>query len=168
MIARLMLTVFGLGLSPKGPGTVGSLPPVVIALGMVALAAPLWAVDAMLIVLAVVFGWACARYGTQAEQSHGEQDPQFIVADEVAGQVLPLLFLPWAVGGEANAAVWNVALALTAFISFRAFDILKPPPVRNAERIGGGAGILADDLIAGAYAAIATQLIAHFVLPALL
>jgi phosphatidylglycerophosphatase A len=163
---RMTLTVFGLGHLPVAPGTMGSLPPVVLAIVLAMSGASVWAINLCLIVLAVVFASACARFGTEAEQASGEKDPQEIVADEVAGQAIPLLFLPWAVAGEANALMWNLALALTAFITFRAFDIAKPPPVRNVERIGGGPGILLDDVVAGVYALIATQAIVHLILPA--
>lgn len=165
---RMLLTVFGLGLSPKAPGTIGSLPPVAIALALVWLAAPLWMVNITLLLIGIIFGWACVRFGTLAERSLGEKDPQEIVADEVAGQVLPLLFLPWMVGGQDDAMVWNIALAATAFITFRLFDITKPPPVRATERLGGGTGILVDDIVAGVYALIVTQLVALLVLPMVL
>lgn len=164
----MMLTAFGLGLAPKAPGTIGSLPPVMLALILVWLAAPLWVVNIALLALGILFGWACVRFGAFAERSLGEKDPSEIVADEVAGQVLPLLFLPWMVGGEERAMIWNVALAATAFITFRLFDITKPPPVRRTERLGGGTGILVDDIVAGVYALIATQLAALLLLPMIL
>lgn len=162
----MMLTVFGLGLSPVAPGTVGSLLPAVLAFVLVALGSPMWAINVALIVLCAIFAWACVQFGTEAEHSLGRKDPSEIVADEVAGQALPLLLLPWAVAGEPNAMARNLALVLTAFVTFRFFDIIKPPPVGNMERLGGGTGILLDDVVAGIYALIATQAVARFVLPA--
>jgi phosphatidylglycerophosphatase A len=56
-------------------------------------------------------------------------------------------------------------LAITAFVMFRAFDIAKPPPARGWQRMTGGWGILIDDVIAGVYALIATQVVARIALP---
>ncbi len=100
----------------------------------------------MLILAAVVvaaFGvWASDRV---AKYSH-RKDPQFIVIDEVSGQQLTYL-LGFAVGG-------NWKYLLLGFILFRVFDIWKPFPARQAESLPGGWGIMADDWIAGIYAAI--------------
>ena len=57
---------------------------------------------------------------------------------------------------------------IDAHFEFRVFDVLKPPPINAIQRIGGGWGILVDDLLAGVYAAVATQLVARLALPALL
>ena len=80
----------------------------------------------------------------------GVEDPSCVVIDEVAGQLLAL------VGASLH---WNSLLA--AFILFRAFDILKPPPVRQLERIPEGAGIMLDDVGAGLYALAVMQLLRH-------
>jgi len=88
---------------------------------------------------------------TQVARSTGVKDPQFVVIDEVAGQLMALIAVPLA---------WKSFLA--AFIFFRAFDIIKPPPVRQLEAIPEGAGIVLDDLAAGLYALGATQLLLHF------
>ena len=68
-------------------------------------------------------------------------DPSKVVIDEVAGMAVTLLFLP-----VTGMIVW------AGFFLFRFFDILKPPPVRQAERLPGGWGIMTDDLLAGVYA----------------
>ena len=86
-------------------------------------------------------------------------------ADEVAGQAITLLFLPWRAPGEPGALAFNLTLAALAFLAFRAFDITKPPPARSLERLPGGWGILVDDLIAGAMALVVVQLIARLALP---
>jgi phosphatidylglycerophosphatase A len=79
------------------------------------------------------------------------KDPQFVVIDEVAGQWITLLFAPVA---------WKTMLA--GFILFRGFDIVKPPPVRQLERLPEGTGIVVDDVAAGVYALAVLQLLIHF------
>lgn len=102
------------------------------------------------------FSIACMRQGSAAEAKFGRKDPANVVADEVAGQCIPLMFLPsWALSTPDNALM---TLAL-AFFAFRAMDIIKPWPAYRLQRIPGGLGILIDDLIAGVYAAIIVQLV---------
>ena len=81
----------------------------------------------------------------------GNDDPSCVVIDEVAGQMLAFTAVP---------LHWKSLLA--AFILFRAFDIVKPPPVRQLEHIPGGAGIVLDDIGAGLYALMVVQLLLHF------
>jgi phosphatidylglycerophosphatase A len=90
--------------------------------------------------------WAATR----AEKLLGKKDPGAVVVDEVAGQLVTFLFVPWLAGG------WTV---FAGFIAFRVFDIWKPYPVRRLEGLGGGLGIMADDLLAGFYAAAAMSLL---------
>ncbi len=101
------------------------------------------------------FGLACLRQGAAAEAVFGRKDPSNAVADEVAGQCIPLMFLPsWSLSTPDHAAVTLVI----AFLAFRAMDILKPWPAYRLQKIPGGLGILIDDLVAGVYAAIFVQL----------
>jgi phosphatidylglycerophosphatase A len=88
---------------------------------------------------------------TQVARGAGAKDPQFVVIDEVAGQLVALIAVPLA---------WRSFLA--AFILFRVFDIVKPPPVRQLEAIPEGAGIVLDDVAAGLYALAAVHLLLHF------
>jgi len=74
-----------------------------------------------------------------------------VVIDEVAGQLIALIAVPLA---------WKTFLA--GFILFRAFDIVKPPPVRQLEKLPEGAGIVLDDVAAGIYALLIMQLLLHF------
>jgi phosphatidylglycerophosphatase A len=131
--ARLVASGGGTGLAPKAPGTVGSLAAVIIGAGLmqVPFALPI-------AVLLAVFGglWAVRRVG-------GDDDPGWIVVDEFAGQWITLLGL---------ARVSPLGL-LAAFALFRLLDIAKPGPVGWADRQGGPAGVMADDIIAGAIAA---------------
>jgi phosphatidylglycerophosphatase A len=79
------------------------------------------------------------------------KDPQVVVIDEVAGQLVALIAVPLA---------WKSFLA--GFILFRVFDIVKPPPVRQLEALPEGAGIVLDDIAAGLYALGAMHLLLHF------
>jgi phosphatidylglycerophosphatase A len=81
---------------------------------------------------------------TQTERIVQKQDPGIVVVDEVLGQWVAL----------AGATVWNWKTYLAAFVLFRLFDIWKPQPVRAAEALPRGTGIVTDDLIAGLYAAL--------------
>jgi phosphatidylglycerophosphatase A len=88
--------------------------------------------------------WAATR----AERIFQRKDPGQVVIDEVAGQLIALLPVPLMAG---NRWPWLTALA---FVLFRVFDIIKPYPARRFEDLESGLGIVADDLVAGAYAAV--------------
>jgi phosphatidylglycerophosphatase A len=109
--------------------------------------APAWFVVAAVIVSAVGIPTA-----TAVARSIGEKDPGIVVVDEVAGQWLTL----------AAAPVMNWQSCLAAFVLFRLFDIWKPPPVRQLERLPEGTGIVADDLMAGVYGALVLLLARWF------
>ena len=165
MTRRALLTVFGLGRLTPAPGSWGSLVAPVLALALLAGAARPWLVNVVLAAMAVIFAAVCVLYGEWAERDFGKRDPRQIVADEVAGQSLALLFLPWRQATDEAAWPWNIALAATAFVAFRFFDILKPPPVGSVQRIPGGWGILLDDVLAGLLALVVGHLLAWFVWP---
>src|SRR6266545_92231 len=130
--ARVLATWFGCGLSPKAPGTVGSAAAIAMAVALEA-----WAGFAPWQFLAVAAAgcapavWAAGRTARDLKLA----DPQIVVVDEVIGQ--------WIALGGARALSWKSYLA--AFALFRLFDIWKPAPVRQLERLHGGAGIVADD-----------------------
>jgi phosphatidylglycerophosphatase A len=88
---------------------------------------------------------------TRVAREAADVDPSFVVIDEVSGQMLAFMAVPLR---------WKSLLA--AFILFRVFDIVKPPPLRRLESIPGGAGIMLDDIGAGVYALAAMQLLLHF------
>lgn len=155
--AILLLTSFGLGRAPLAPGTVGSLAPPVVALLLLWLGMPALGVDVGMVLLLILGSAVCLRFGGVAERAFGRKDPSQVVADEVAGQAIPLLLLPWASAGHSDALRWNVALAAAAFLLFRLFDVAKPPPIRGVQRVEGGLGILIDDVIAGFCAAVVLQ-----------
>lgn len=140
--ALALASAFGLGYLPKAPGTWGSLAGAALALLITRL--PLVSPDARWTVVVLVGALGVLVAGRAARHA-GRKDPQFVVIDEVSGQLLvyfsPLTVLNW--------QSW-----LLGFILFRVFDIWKPFPARQAESLPGGWGIMADDWIAGIYAAI--------------
>lgn len=144
-MSRLLATWFGCGLAPWAPGTVASAAALAIAY-LLHRTLGLEGVDFLWLALAFVAPavWSASR----VEASSGRRDPSIVVIDEVVGQWLALA----GVAGQ-NWPGW-----LGAFVLFRLLDIWKAPPARRMERLRGGWGIVADDLIAGAYAAVALHL----------
>ena len=136
---------FGAGLSPLAPGTVGSLA-ALAAYYLLALPLPDgWAATALLAGL-IIGGFPLGVWATGLLTTAQEPDPGRAVWDEFVGLWLTCLFLP--VAGWAGAG-WLAA----AFLCFRLFDIVKPWPANRLERLPGGWGIMADDIIAGLYGA---------------
>jgi len=137
-LALAIATWFGCGYWPWGPGTVGSAGGVLVAWVLVRYAGwPTWMLLALAAVCTPVGIWAAGR----AADLSGKEDPGLVVVDEVLGQ--------WIVLAAMREWTWQWALA--AFLLFRAFDIVKPWPVRKLERLPGGMGIVLDDLGAGVY-----------------
>jgi phosphatidylglycerophosphatase A len=148
--ATLVATFLGAGRLRPGPGTWGSAAAALIWFGLARWIPAVWqpGLLAGLAAIAIAFGIPAA---TQVARASGVKDPQFVVIDEVAGQWITLLFAPVA---------WKTVVA--GFILFRGFDILKPPPVRQLERLPEGTGIVVDDVAAGIYALAVLQLLIHF------
>jgi phosphatidylglycerophosphatase A len=145
-------TVFGIGLLKPGPGTWGSLAATTIwyfALRAAHLNGWIASTVTLLGVLAVAAIGIPA--GTIVERECGNEDPGFVVIDEVAGQWIVLAVTP---------LEWRHALL--AFGLFRLFDIVKPWPARQLERLHGGAGIMFDDLAAGFWGLLVMLLIRHW------
>jgi phosphatidylglycerophosphatase A len=137
----VLATWFGCGYFPWGPGTAGSIAAVAIAAALHAYADMGRMRLAVLILLLLTPAvWA----STEAARSLKEDDPGQVVVDEVLGQWLTLL----------GAGVFNWKSLLLGFVLFRVFDIWKPWPVRNFEKLPEGTGIVADDLAAGVYGAL--------------
>jgi len=142
-LERAVATFLGLGFFPIAPGTLTSLA-VVLAykLSGPAEIPPLWFVAG---VVALFFLGSAAS--TAYSGDLGQRDPGRIVIDEACGQLIALFQVP---GGWAPLAV--------SFFLFRAFDIIKPFPIRRLERLPGGWGIMADDVAAGIVAGLGTHL----------
>ena len=139
VIARLVATSGGLGYAPVAPGTVGSLAGVAL-FWVVGRSASIGLITALILIVAGV--WAATRMGQLAH----EHDPQFVVIDEVAGQFVTL-WLAWSL--QPASALWT--FVGIGFVLFRFFDIVKPAPVRQLERLKEGFGVMADDIMAGVY-----------------
>lgn len=163
----LAIATCGVGYLPLAPGTWGSL----VGIGLYVLIrgsfmALLWslalrnrlnllhiAYALVALELLVIFGitlagtWASSR----VERLDGKKDPQKVVIDEVAGQLIALVAMPMDVD-----TWWTI---IVAFVLFRFFDIVKPFPARKLESLEGGLGVMGDDLIAGVYAAMGVMLV---------
>ncbi len=145
---RLLASCFGLGWLPAAPGTWGSLPPTIIFVLMSHLGTSALLISIVMASLALAGSVVCVKFAPAIIAATGKTDPREIVADEFAGQALTFLFV-------AVAPISNIWLTgLLGFLLFRFFDILKPWPIRKFEKLPKGWGILADDLLAGVYAAI--------------
>jgi phosphatidylglycerophosphatase A len=145
-LATAVATWFGCGYAPLAPGTVGSLAAIALAVAahLVLAAGSMHFLGAAVILFPPAV-WAAGRFA----QSIGKKDPGLVVVDEVVGQWITL-----AGATQLNWKSWTLA-----FLLFRALDIAKPPPVRQLERLSGGAGIVADDAMAGVYGALVLYLV---------
>jgi len=133
-VAVAIATVGGAGYFPIAPGTVGSAAGVVLYL-LTRHLDPSVQVG-LFVVVCVVGTWA----STVAAQHFGREDPGYVVVDEVAGQLATLMLLDVGLLG-----------ASIGFLIFRVMDIIKPWPANRLEALHGGLGIMADDIMAGAY-----------------
>ena len=115
----------------------------------------------VMLALLVLASVGCIAMGKFAEQAFGRKDPQQVNLDEVAGQSLALLLMPVSIAAPTG-RLWVVVL--TAFVAFRFFDILKPPPIRRLEKLPHGWGVLMDDLLAGAFANVVAQVLLRVVI----
>ena len=136
----LAIATCGVGYLPLAPGTFGSLVGVAIFLALSRV--PSGFLVLAILVVTFVGIWA----GTRTEELAGRKDPGKIVVDEVAGQLIALFPLVF--------AAWSIKLVMLSFILFRFFDIVKPYPANRLQDLKGGLGVMCDDLVAGAYAAI--------------
>jgi phosphatidylglycerophosphatase A len=139
-IALAVATFFGVGYAPVAPGTFGS------AAGLLVW----WILPAsptiQLIAIIAIFA-AGSWGGSIAEQHFGRTDPGQVVIDEVMGMLITLFMNPVGWVG-----------ALVAFFLFRLFDVIKPYPSNNLERLPGGVGVMADDGMAAIYANLALRI----------
>ena len=147
--ATLVATFFGAGRLKPGPGTWGSLATMLAWAAVSRFLPAAWVVptNIALALLAIAIGIPAA---TRVARASGLKDPQFVVIDETAGQLITLIAAP---------LTWKSFL--TGFILFRAFDIVKPPPVRQLERLPEGTGIVVDDVAAGLYGMFVMHILLH-------
>lgn len=148
--ATLTATFFGIGHLHPGPGTWGSAATVLVWAAL-AYGLPIWARTPVACALAAAITLIGIPAATRVARASASKDPQFVVIDEVAGQLISLIAVPLA---------WKTFL--TGFILFRGFDIIKPPPVRQLEKFPEGTGIVLDDVGAGILAFVVIHLLLHF------
>lgn len=145
-LTHMLAFGMGAGCSPKAPGTMGTLLAVGIYLPLSRLSLPAYA--AVLLVVILVGIWLCDK----TARDLGVHDHPGIVWDEIAGYLLTMLAAP---------AGWY--WLIIGFVLFRLFDIWKPWPIGWLDRrVGGGFGIMLDDLVAGLFAALCLQGLAHW------
>jgi phosphatidylglycerophosphatase A len=131
------------GYFPIAPGTAGSLVGLVLFVALRAAGGPV--VEATgLGILCVAGVWA----STAAERHFGREDPGPVVIDEIVGMLVTLVFVPVSIVG-----------ALAGFVAFRILDVVKPWPANRLEHLGGGLGIVADDVMAGVYAHVVVRVL---------
>jgi phosphatidylglycerophosphatase A len=153
---RIILSCFGLGRLPIAPGTWGSLPPTFIFGLMCYFGAPAVWVLIVMAVLALAGSAVCVIFSPDVIKATGKSDPREVVADELAGQAVTFLVAAFFVDTFTN---WQlVVTVILGFLLFRLFDILKPFPIYRIQKLPEGWGILADDLLAGVYAAVVLQI----------
>src|SRR6266704_1317275 len=141
-LAWLIATFFGVGFLPPGPGTWASAVTVALWWAASHLLQPGWLVPAAVLVSLAITIIGIPPSTVVARES-GRKDPGFVVIDEVAGQMIALIGVPFS---------WKYLLA--SFILFRSFDILKPFPLRRLEKLQEGTVIMMDDVGAGLYAMV--------------
>ncbi|HEX7485166.1 MAG TPA: phosphatidylglycerophosphatase A, partial [Vicinamibacterales bacterium] len=139
----ILLATFGyVGHFPIAPGTAGSAAALLLYAALRLVGSPVVVDVAVILVLFAAGCWA----GTVAEAHYGRTDPGYVVLDEVIGTLLTLLFVP---------VTW--VGVIVGFLLFRGFDIVKPFPARQCERLHGGLGIMSDDAVAGVYGNLALR-----------
>jgi len=150
MWATVIATFWGIGRLHPGPGSWASAATVVLWAAISHLTPPPLRTP-LAIAIALLVTLIGVPAATRVAGASAIKDPQFVVIDEVAGQLIALIAVPLA---------WKTLLA--GFILFRAVDIIKPPPVQQLEKLPEGTGIVLDDVAAGIFALVAMHLLLHF------
>lgn len=151
LLPRLIATSLGVGYLPLAPGTWGAIVGVILWLPLYLWTSP--AVTLAVTAAAVVVLTVAGTWASNISERYWGKDPVIACVDETVGQwvsMLPLSALcPW----------WEILLSL---VLFRFFDIVKPLGIRSAERLPGGYGMMADDILAGVYSAVILLIVNHF------
>lgn len=140
----MIASVFYIGYLPVAPGTLGSL----AALALYYFICNNTIIMSAVILIVITLGFMTAG---KVEKLFGEKDPGEIIIDEFGGMLISLYRIPPTMG-----------YVVTGFLLFRFFDIVKPRPIKNLEKLKGSFGIMSDDLIAGVYANMALQAVYVF------
>lgn len=141
LLPKLLATSFGAGYLPKAPGTWGAIVAIILWLPLYIWAAPLTTV--IVTAVAIVVYTIAGTWASNVSEKYWGKDPVIACADETVGQwisLLPVVMCPW----------WEILVSLALF---RFFDIFKPLGIRTMEKLPGGYGMMADDILAGIYSA---------------
>jgi phosphatidylglycerophosphatase A len=143
-VVRCIATGFFSGYSPVVPGTAGSL------VGLVLYAIP-GMEHTLVLSIAIAVTFLVGVYASRRMEEKFGEDPQIVVIDEVVGMWISLFLLPK-----------GILTSLAAFVLFRVYDTIKPPPARNVERFRFGWGVMLDDVAAGVYANLTVRVLLFF------
>jgi len=142
---KLITSFFYLGHSPFMPGTLGSLGGLIVYF-LVRNNEILYGFTILFLFLLGVL------FAGEAERVYNRKDAKMIVIDEVTGMLLALFFVPF-----------SILSVVLGFFLFRIFDILKPPPAKQIEKLSGAMGVMFDDIVAALYTNLILQIIFRFV-----
>jgi len=155
-LSILVTTFFGSGMSPKAPGTMGSLAATVVAYPMAVFASDILGETLFrffFFAAAIIVFFGAIPFVNKAMKDTGTEDPGWIVIDEVCGIFMTFAFInPGLI--SSMGIVFTAPLLLIGFGLFRFFDILKPLGIHRFERFPGAWGVMADDLLGGIYAGL--------------
>jgi phosphatidylglycerophosphatase A len=166
----LVVTFFGSGMSPKAPGTMGSLAAAIVAYPMASITLELFhlkdsiffgfffQINFTFLTAALIVFFAAIPFVKKAMKDTGTEDPGWIVIDEVCGIFMSLAFTP------TETILLHPWFLAVAFGLFRFFDILKPLGIHKMEKLPGAWGVMADDLLGGLYAGITPALILNAII----
>ena len=143
----LLASGLGAGYCPVAPGTIGTLVAIPIFLVFSRIPFPIY--EGTLLTFFFLSSWISEK----AQNAWGRKDHPRIVIDEILGFLVTMLWVPT-----------TVLLSVLGFFLVRFFDIVKPPPIRLAEKVRGGFGVVLDDVLAGIYANIVLQMISYVTL----
>ncbi len=156
ILRKTIVTGMGTGYLPVAPGTWGSLAVcgIFLAIAMLAPADHPICMAGTMLVVALLASVGCVALGRWTEKCFGRKDPSQCTVDEWAGQAIALCAMP-----AASSHLQRLMIVGVAFVAFRVFDIVKPPPARQLERLPRGWGVLLDDVAAGIYANVVAQVV---------
>jgi len=151
-LRKIFLTLFYSGLSKKAPGTVGSFVALLLGFGVLYLFNP-----TTLFLLSLLITVIAIKEINIYEDEVGTHDNSEIVIDELAG-----MWIAMSIGGVLADSFF---LGVVAFVFFRLFDIWKPSIIGRIDRdVGGGMGVMGDDVVAGIFAGLCTALVNHLII----
>ncbi len=156
---KVIVSFLGMGYLPVAPGSWGALLGAIFA-GLIGWwCGEIQYFNVMLIVLSVIFYFVGVLLGKWAVEYYKSDDPRCFVLDEVVGMFVSILFIPFVF--DKWGGFWGILFV--QYILFRIFDVIKPFPVKSAEKFALGWGIMSDDVIAGIYANVLGQFLMRLI-----